>query len=203
MKKARIFILLILPLVTIVPSGCVKLWQKSLDISTYLLQVPRGEPVLVDAPLAAKLWVEPAHVLPPYNMRNLIYRKNDVEFRASYYTELLMSPADNFRNCFFTWFNESGIFGDVSVDDRTGMSHSLVVSVLEFYGDESDDTAVLNIKVTLLDEKNPAADLVFSRVYHQKEPVDDTSVEALMRAYNKALSRILTDCESDVIDALR
>ena len=202
MKRARIILLLLLPLITVLPSGCIKLWQENLEIATYLLQVEREGPPAVEVPLAEKLWVEPAHVLPPYNARNLILRQNDVAFRASYYTELLMSPADNFRSCFFTWFAESGIFRETAVADRTGMTHSMVVSVLEFYGNEEEGAAVLSVQVTLLDERNRASEVVFSRKYSQKELLEEQSVEALIRAYNRALMRILADCEHDVVAAL-
>lgn len=183
-------------------SGCVKLWQKNLDIKTYMVEVHRDAGSL-EKPLAQKLWIDSVHVLPPYNIRNLILRQSDVEFTTSYYTELLMSPAENFRNGFFTWFSESGVFEDISLVERKGMSHSLVVTVVEFYGDTTNNKAVLKIKATLFDEKTDGIRVLFSKDYHQRIAIPEASAEELIRAYNAALEQILADCEQDVIQALR
>ena len=58
-------------------TGCVKLWQKNLDIKTYMIEVRRDSNP-VEKPLAEKLWIEDVNVLPPYNIRNLILRESDI-----------------------------------------------------------------------------------------------------------------------------
>lgn len=183
-------------------SGCVKLWQKNLDIKTYMVEVTRDTQPL-EKPLAEKLWIEDIHVLPPYNIRNLILRESDVEFTPSYYTELLMSPAENFRNGFYGWFSDSGIFKTVSVVNRAGMSRRMVATVMDFYGDTVENKAVLRIKVSLFDEKTKGVNVLFSKDYLQQVEIPETSAEKLIRAYNQAFTLILADCEKDVIDALK
>lgn len=183
-------------------TGCVKLWQKNIDIKTYMVEVTRDTKPL-ENPLADKLWIEDIHVLPPYNIRNLILRESDVEFTPSYYTELLMSPSENFRNGFYGWFSDSGIFKDVSVVDRAAMSHRLVVSVMDFYGDTVENRAVLRIKVSLFDEKTKGLRVLFSKDYLQQVEIPEASAEELIRAYNQAFTLILTDCEKDVVAALK
>ena len=183
-------------------SGCVKIWQKNLDIKTYMLEAHRdGE--MLEKPLAEKLWIESVHVLPPYNIRNLVLRESDVEFSTSYYTELLMAPSENFRNGFYTWFAASGVFEDVSIVNRSGMSHSLSVTVMEFYGDAVDEKAVLKIKVTLFDEKTNGLRVLSSKDYQQNVAIAETSAEELLRAFNKGLVQILADAEQDVVKALK
>ena len=182
-------------------SGCVKLWQKNLDIKTYMVEVQRDGKVL-EKSMADTLWIESVHVLPPYNIRNLILRENDVEFTTSYYTELLMSPAENFRTGFYSWFAASGMFENVTVVQRDGMSHRLVATVMEFYGDKTDNKAVLKIKVSLFDEKTEGIRILFSKDYRYEVDLQDTSAEELIRAYNKAFAQILADCEKDVVAAL-
>jgi ABC-type uncharacterized transport system auxiliary subunit len=189
-------------LAVLTAAGCVKLWQENLDIRTYLLQTERTAPAL-ESPLAEKLWIEPVHVLPPYNVRNLIVRKNDVEFAASYYSELLMSPAENFRSSFYSWLAECGVFGRVSVSERIGMTHSLNVSVMEFYVDEVQRKAVLKIRVTLLDETNRENRLLFSEDYAEEVAVEEANVDHAIRAYNSALETILEKTERDLINALQ
>ena len=182
-------------------TGCVKLWQKNLDIKTYMVQVKRDTQAL-ENPLAEKLWIEDIHVLSPYNIRNLILRESDVEFTPSNYTELLMSPAENFRNGFYGWFSDSGMFKDVSVVNRAGMSHRLVATIMEIYGDIVENKAVMRIKVSLFDEKTKGVNVLFSKDYLQQIEIPQANAEELMRAYNKAFYLVLTECEKDVVIAL-
>jgi len=183
-------------------AGCVKLWQKNLDIRTYVIEATRDSEV-VEKPLADKLWIESVVVLPPSNVRNLILRKSDVEYSTSYYTELLMSPSENFRNEFFAWFASSGAFSEVSLVSRAGMSHRMAVTVMQFYGDAIDQKAVLKIKATLFDEKTKGMRLLFTKDYGQHIDVVDASAEELIRAYNKALTQILIHIEKDVVSSIQ
>jgi ABC-type uncharacterized transport system auxiliary subunit len=184
-------------------TGCVKLWRETLDIKTYMVETERtAEPL--EKPLADKLWIDSVNVLPPFNVRNLVLRRNDVEYETSYYTEMLISPSENFRNNFYTWFASSGIFNEVSLTERRGMSHRLAVSVLKFYGDSSKEqgVAVLSVKVTLLDEQTNGMNVLFNKDYTHHIEADESTAEELIRAYNKALARILADCERDAIASL-
>lgn len=185
-------------------SGCVNIWQESLDIKTYMIEADR-ESASMKEPLANKLWIDAVTVLPPYNVRNLVLRQSDVEFAESYYSELLMAPSDNFRNAFYTWFSTSGIFRDVSLADRANMTHRLVVSVIAFYGDETEGRAVLRIKATLFDETTREMLPLFSNIYQQETPLEDPgnlSAEQLIRAYNRALGKILKECEQDIVNSI-
>jgi ABC-type uncharacterized transport system auxiliary subunit len=97
----------------------------------------------------------------------------------------------------------SGIFEEVSIVDRNARSHSLVTSVMEFYGDTMENTAVLRIKATLLDEETRGNRVLLSRDYTQRVELGDSTAEELIRAYNKALTEILIDLETDLAAALK
>ncbi len=181
--------------------GCVKLWQDNLDIKTYVMEAHRDLKVM-DDPLAEKLWIDSVVVLPPYNVRSLVLRESDVKYSTSYYTELLMSPSENFRNAFYTWFSDSGLFSDVTLSERSGMSHRLVVTVLNFHGDATQNKAVLKIKATLFDEKNNGMRVLFTKNYLQEVAVHGNDADELIRAHSKALSLILKEIESDAVNEL-
>ena len=183
-------------------TGCVRIWQDNLDIRTYMITTDRaGDPQ--PEPLADKLWIDAVSVLPPYNVRNLILRKNDVEFETSYYTELLMSPSENFRNEFFKWFHDSGLFDDVSITSRSDRSHMLNISILEMYADTEKREAVLSVKVTLFDERVKGLRVLMSNEYRERVEVPETGAEELLRAYNRALADILATTEQDVLKMLK
>lgn len=185
-------------LVLLALTGCVKLWQDNIDIKTYMINAERpGESVAV--PMAGKLWIEDVNVLPPYNIRSLTVRENDVEYSTSYYSELLMSPSENFRNIIFDWLSASRLFKDVSVTDRRNYNYRLVATIMEFYGDRKTAEAVLRIKVSLINEEN---DVLLHRDYSQRVKASSLTAEDYIRAYNKAVETILLECEQDVATAL-
>jgi ABC-type uncharacterized transport system auxiliary subunit len=167
-----------------------------------MIDVERDLPA-AEQPLADKLWIDTVVVLPPGNSRNLILKESDVEYSTSYYSELLMSPSENFRNVFYTWFSGSGLFSDVTLADRGRMTHRLSVSVMEFYGDSVEKKAVLKIKVTLFDETTRELSVLSSSEYYVSVDVENTSVATLIRAYNMALYTILMECENNLVTALQ
>lgn len=186
-------------------SGCVKIWQQNLDIKTYMIEVEGNLPSQENA-LADKLWIDTVTVLPPFNVRNLVLRESDVEFSTSYYTELLMSPSENFRNEFFVWMDGSKVFKEVSIAQRSRMSHRLIVNITEFYGDKVNRTAVLKLKVTLFDERTKGMNILLNKEYFQRIEIadeDGVNVDNLIRAYNTALKEILTECEADIVEVLK
>lgn len=185
-------------------TGCVKIWRDSLDVKTYMVEASR-ELQPQDAPLAPKLWIDAVSVLPPYNVRNFVLRESDVSFGTSYYSELLLSPSENFHNAFFLWFSDCGVFENVSIVNRNGMSHRLTVTVIKFYSDRSseDAHAVLAIKATLFDEKTKGVRVLFTKNYSQQISIGQGAADDLIRAYNQGLSNILAACEVDMIEALK
>lgn len=183
-------------------SGCIRLWQDNVEIKTYMIQVSR-EGAAFEEPIAGKLWIEDIHVLPPYNIRSLISRESDVAYKTSYYSELLMSPSENFQNGFYTWLSDSGMFETVSMVDRKGMSHRLVATVVEFYGDRSTKEAVLRMKISLFDGNEKEMNVLLHQDYEQRIAVSEENAESFMRAYNTGLTEILSAFEADVVEVLR
>ena len=196
--------LLVVVFAMLLTSGCVKLWRTSVDQKTYMLTTQRdADPV--KTPLADKLWIDNVSVLPPFNVRSLILRDSDVQFETSYYSELLISPAENFRNNFFTWLSDSGIFQDVSITGSSGSTHKLSISIIRFYGhiEAGNQKTVLAAKATLFDERTSGMNILFSKDYMQEEAVPNITAPELIRSYNRSLTKILTACEKDVITALK
>ena len=150
-------------------------------------------------PRFGKLWIEDVHVLPPYNVRSLIVRESDVEFSTSYYSELLMSPTDNFRNLIFDWFSSAGCFKEVSMDDRKGMKYRLLATVMDFYGDRKTQEAVLRIKVSLFAEDEK---VLMHEEYAVRIKSASDHAEEYIRAYNQATAEILAMCEKDARAAI-
>jgi len=204
MKTCSRIILLFAVMAMFMTAGCVRIWRKSIDQKTYMLTTHRETDPL-KTPRADKLWIDTVRVLPPFDVRSLILRDNDVRFESSYYSELLISPSENFRNNFYTWFSGSGIFKHVSISDFSDSSHRLSVSVIRFYGnlEEGDKKTVLSVKATLFDERADGMRVLFSKDYIHEEATPDMTADELIRSYNRSLSKILAECETDVIEILQ
>lgn len=202
MKKMKTIAAALLFTSILLQNGCIRLWQENLDIKTYMVEATR-EGGAVEEPLAGRLWVDRVSMLPPYNMRNLVMRENDVEFTTSYYTELLIPPAENFRNESYRWFADSGIFTAVTLSERNGATHRLTLTVTEFYADKAAMEAVLTVRAALIDEKAREVPVLFAGEYTGRNAFSEVKAEAVIRAYNEILTRILTDCEKDVVEALK
>ncbi|MEI6892598.1 MAG: hypothetical protein V5783_10550 [Pontiella sp.] len=183
-------------------SGCVKLWQEHIEIKTYMIRVERkAEPL--KTPLGKKLWIDDVYVQAPYNIRSLISRENDVEFTTSYYSELLMSPAENFQNGFYNWISDSGMFETISLSERKGMSHRFVATVTDFYGDRAAKQVVLRIKITLFSDKNSGNNVLMHNDYLQRIDIPTDDAEHFIRGYNEAFFSILHEFERDARQALQ
>ncbi len=184
-------------------SGCIGLNSEHPAIGTYMLEVVRPDHGVRDA-AADKLMVDTVEVLAPFDTQNLILRENDVTFTSSYYNRLILLPSENFRNALYSWFSDSGLFGEVVIDELGGASHRMVVTVQDFYGDLQANEAVLRMNMSLIDRTNMNVRRVISnRTYEQRAPVADFTAEDLVRAYNEALAAICTACEADLAEALK
>lgn len=183
-------------------AGCIGIKQKNPGIGTFMLETVR-EGAVRTATVEAKLMVDVVEVLPPYDTQSLIIREDDVSFESSYYNRLILSPAENFRNNLYTWFSDSGLFKEVVLDERTGSTHRLVATVMEFYGDRKAGEAVLRMKVALVSRpEGGGRRVLFHQTYEERTPPDEFTAEGVIRAYNQSLAKILTACESDLAGAL-
>jgi len=183
-------------------SGCLGLWQREIEFSSFLIEAPRsGAPA--EKAVASKLWIGDVTVLPPFNVRNFILRRSDVEYSATYRSELLMTPSANFRNVLYRWYSESGLFGEVAFKSRLDAALSLFVSVTDFHGDIAEGKAVIEMHFILVDERGDSTGKVlFAKTYREEEPVKSMEAADLVRAYDRALSRIMAASEKDVVAAL-
>ncbi|MDF7822504.1 ABC-type transport auxiliary lipoprotein family protein [Pontiellaceae bacterium B12227] len=183
-------------------NGCVKLWQKTIDIQTYMIRVERTAAPL-ETSSGKKLWIDEVYVQPPFNVRSLVTRENEVKFTTSYYSELLMSPSENFQNGFFNWLSASGMFDWVTITDRKDMSHRLVITVTDFYGDVPGKQVVLRIKLSLLDEISSENKVLLHKDYERKVSVAQGDADGYILAYNEAFAEILREFEKDAVSALQ
>ena len=201
MRAKHIFSPALLLAVVLPLTGCVKLWSERVDRKTYLISAERSLPVCES--VGGVLWIDRVNVLPPFNVRSFIVRKGETEYASNYYRELLISPSENVRNVFYSWFDASGLFAETTVHDRRALTHRLSVTLLEMVSDDSAGPprrAVVALKASLI--KSATGAVLLHKTYRQAVAAEDGSDEADVAALCEAFRLILEACEKDVASVL-
>lgn len=188
----------------LVSGGCLGFLGKDIQFQSFMIEAPRpGAPV--EKPLAARLRVDNVTVLPPFNVRNFVIRKNDVEFATTYRAELLIGLDSNIRNIVFRWFSASGLFGEVNFRNQPGPKYSIALGVTDFHADVTEKKAVVELHVALLREQKGSGskEIVLTKTYRGKEPFQSMDATDLVRAYDRLLVRLLQQIEGDVASTLK
>ena len=77
-------------------NGCVNVGQDARKVDTYMLSVERDLPAAEQSVLG-DLLIERVIAMQPYGSRNFTLQISDAAFESTYYSELLVSPAENFQ----------------------------------------------------------------------------------------------------------
>jgi ABC-type uncharacterized transport system auxiliary subunit len=194
--RAALLALLLAPLLT----SC-SLTRPPVERATYLLAPARsGSPVNPAKPVALR--VKPFRAAAPYDGREFLYRRADGQLVADFYNGFPAGPGELVTAAATEWLKSSGLFRAVlepgiSVD----APYALEGSVLALYADLGDSgrpAAVLDVQVYVVRSLSAGRELVFDRRFTERVDAADTSPQALARAYNEALARMLTRLEREL-----
>ncbi len=89
MKKTKAIIFILLVVLFVVFSGCVKLERPSLDRKYFTIDVKRGSDLEYSGNSDQNLIVRRLKVSPRYEDRDLVYRTGENSFEADYYNAFL------------------------------------------------------------------------------------------------------------------
>jgi cholesterol transport system auxiliary component len=168
--------------------------------NAFLLDVERSE-MLAAANNDLVLRVDRFSALSPFKYKDLVYRKNDLEFETDYYHRFLIQPEDMVMRAAFDWFSGAGLFGNViRWNNSSDTTHSMKGIITSLYGDFSDKSAfaaVIEIEVTLVDLRDEKPQTVLEKTYRSRVGFDSREVLSLVKGYGKCLDEIFTKLESD------
>lgn len=167
----------------------------------YILSAVRqGEPLrpVVDGSLEVHRFSVDAE----FAARNLVYRLGEFEYEVDYYRQFLISPGTMITEQTRNWLTDSGLFTLVlPLGSRIVPSYTLEGNVTALYGDfskESSPSAVMEIRLFLLDNAGGEEKVVLAETYRAATPVSDRTAEVFVEALNKSLVDIQGRFEHDL-----
>jgi ABC-type uncharacterized transport system auxiliary subunit len=178
--------------------GCA---QRIGDKNYYVLETSRaGRTVRADNEVA--LEVRRFSIDPSFSDATLVYRVGESRYESDYYNEYLVLPALMLTEKTRDWLARSGVAAHVlTPGSRIEPTHTLETSVTALYGDfrdQSNPTAVLEMRCFLLANEDPNETIAMARVYGASHPVEGKTADALISALNASLKEILTHLEEDL-----
>lgn len=201
MKKTKAIIFILLVVLFVVFSGCVKLERPSLDRKYFTIDVKRGSDLEYSGNSDQNLIVRRLKVSPRYEDRDLVYRTGENSFEADYYNAFFISPASMLTQELRVWLGKAGLFPNVLGPDSMGSGDLLLEGVVNsIYGDYAGDSnaAVIEMQFFLLDNSNPDLPIIYSRNFSKRIAVSSTGADDLVRALNKGVKEIFVELESDI-----
>jgi ABC-type uncharacterized transport system auxiliary subunit len=153
----------------------------------------------------AVLRVRRLRVLSPYDAGAFVYRAGADEFRTDYYNGFVAPPAELLTGRLIEWLARTGPF-DAVVDAGSAVParYLLEGTVTALYGDYADraaPTAVIAIKVFVLDESGAAgsnARIAFQKEYRAAAPIQPGTAAGLVRGWGQALRQISEELTADL-----
>jgi len=138
--------------------------------------------------------------------KNLVYRLGEFKYEADYYRQFLVPPGTMIADRTRDWLADSGLFRIVlPVGSRIVPTYTLEGNVTALYGDFADETApsaVMEIRVFLLENAGGQEKVVFSETYRATAPVSSRATDDFIDALNRSLMEILIRLEADLQEVL-
>ena len=167
----------------------------------YILDVVRNaEPVPVRS--EATIEVRRFNINTAFASRNLVYRLGEFQYEPDYYRQFMISPAIMITEETRHWLAESGLLKQVlPPGSPVAPTYTLQGIVTALYGDFTDKAApaaVVRIRFFLMRHKEGSDTVVFSQPYRMAGPLPDRTGPALIDAFSKDMTEILTQLETDL-----
>lgn len=186
-------------------SGCISLRASYPEKHFYVLEPERSEERF--HPIGQTiLKVDKFRIAPAFEGRQLVYRIGNVRYEADFYHEWFTAPNAMLTQQVLSWLTAGGLFHYVvDATSSLNVTHRLEGNVTVLYGDlrEVPPTAVLGIQFFLIRENTSSQDILWHGMYREKVNVPEKSPKELVRGWNEALKRILSDLEKDLKEMVR
>lgn len=142
-----------------------------------------------------------------FSGKGLVYRIGEFEYESDFYNEFLVSSDAMVTEKVRNWLSASGISRRVldpgSYVDPTHVIEGNVIALYGEFRDKSTPTAVMEIRVFLLEMKtgkDPV--IVFGKTYKSSVALESKSPGILVSALDRCLIKMLTNLEKDLAERL-
>ena len=148
------------------------------------------------------LTVRRFRVSPKYEGKGIVYRLKELNYESDFYNEFFISPVPMLTEEIRKRLAGAGLFKHV-IDPSSLLDSTYILegAVTALYGDYRVSTApkaVMGIQFFLLQETAVSPKIIFQSQYHKEEPLNGNTPDALVKSWNTAFNRILTEFETDL-----
>ncbi|MCB1142572.1 MAG: membrane integrity-associated transporter subunit PqiC [Leptospiraceae bacterium] len=136
-------------------------------------------------------------ISPYFEGKNFVYKQGNLNYETDFYNEFLVYPSNNINEVVNKWIIESGLSVPWSVYDED--VYQLQINVESLHGDFSDGSkprAILELNFLL--QKAGSKKILYTKKFHKDEPITEINADNLVTAWNKGLTEIMIEMESDL-----
>ncbi len=185
-------------------TGCLRLGERPAERISYVFTAERpGKPGEKSG--SAVLQVTPMRISPRFNSRSFVYRKGASRYQTDYYHQFLIAPASLIQEEVVHWLAASpGLSMAGASAGPLPPDYLLQGHIIDLYADyrQEQPSAILEIAFLLLEHPAVENPVLLRRRYRSEIPAGHNSPDALIKAWDCALTRILENLEKDLIVAI-
>lgn len=180
-------------------AGCVRLEKPHPQKNRFVLDAPRENgpgPALPNSVLLLRNLDTSSR----FQTKSFVYRIGDYEYQTDFYNEFFTSPSSLITEEISGFLQQAKIFEHITQSGEPAPTHLLNGRIVALYGDYRPGMpvkAVLELQLSLIDDRPMPAKIVLDRNYRQEIPLPNRTPEALVAGWNVALRQILTAFEKD------
>lgn len=181
-------------------AGCLRLEKSYPQKSSYSLEATHD--AVAQQPLSSRiLQIAKFDSAPAYRSKGFIYRTGEQTWQADYYHEFFTPPAAMLTEQCRLWLQETGCFGQINQSGYPPASDLLQGRIVAIYGDYRPGQApmaVLELRLTLINESSSPAQTILDQLYRRRLPLVDREPATLVKAWDEALTGILREFEDQL-----
>ena len=182
-------------------SGCFSFSRPNPEVSYYLIEVERPESRKANDS-STTLSVNELRTSAITANPELIYKDSSNQYVNDFYNRFFMPIGPMISQELRQWLKNSGLFQNVtstsSLIEPDFILEGAINKIQGDFGESSGPSAVLEIQILLLHNKDSGADALFQRNYAQSVSIKSTSAQDLVQGLEQALEKILQNLEADI-----
>ncbi len=195
---------LILPALFLL-TGCLRLEKPYPQKSAYRLEAIPA--TTTQQPLSNRvLQIGKFDSAPAYRSKGFIYRTGEQTWQADYYHEFFTPPAAMITEQCRRWLQEAGPFSQINQSGYPPATDILQGRIVALHGDYRPGQApmaVLELRLILINETQTPAQTILNRLYRRRLPLADRTPTTLVKAWNQALTDILSEFNTQIHQTLK
>ncbi len=158
-------------------------------------------PAASESALSAALWVDRVRVSPLFSGTGFVYRTGDSTYGSDFLHEFFAPPGEVLREAMIEWLRAAARFASLERSAESSPEYRLESAVDQFYVDlraPADPRVVLDARFRLLDLRGARPAQLLDLRITENEAAEDPSPQALVDAWNRALTRVLEQLDREI-----